>query len=200
MSSIHRSRRRVLRRSPMADEINEFAASYDWPVVYEAQPSKSKGYEVNWGITPSLVLGYLESNISNDCCVVAVGTEAEAAELVIERIDEELAAEIEPVDSLLATIQAGASGDARVLARGLVRAGFGAPLECHPEFFNAFSAAVREHPEPRVRDIAIASLVFMEWPEFKPVLAEVVVSEPDLQIRERATSVLAAYDASGLQG
>ncbi|MFF1355521.1 HEAT repeat domain-containing protein [Streptomyces sp. NPDC058297] len=182
----------------MADEINELAQSYGWPVVYEADRDfdKGKGREVNWGVTEQVVLGYLESHISNDCCIVAVGNSLELPERVVRQMDDDLEGEIESVADLLRAIQD--EEDPRRLAQSLVRAGFGAPREFDQGFFDAFAKASREHDDYRVRDIAISSLVYMEWPEFKPLLEEIREHDPEDQVRARAAIVLRAYEAAGM--
>lgn len=195
---VYRTRRRLLLHCPMVEEVNELAQSYGWPAVYEADRDmeKGRGVEVNWGVTRQVVLGYLESHISNDCCIVAVGKDPELAERVIRQMDDDLAGEIESVADLLTAIQD--ESDPRQLARSLVRAGFGAPREFDQSFFDAFVKAARNHAEYRVRDIAISSLVYMEWPEFRPVLEQIKERDPEEQVRARATIVLGAYDAAGM--
>lgn len=195
---VYRTRRRVLRHSPMADEINELAQSYGWPVVYEADRDfdRGTGREVNWGVTEQVVLGYLESHISNDCCLVGVGKDPELAERVVRQMDVDLEDEIESLVELLAAIQE--DEDPRRLAQSLVRAGFGAPREFDEEFFDAFAKAARENDEYRVRDIAISSLAYIEWPEFKPMLEEIKAHDPEEQVRARASMVLRAYEAAGM--
>ncbi|MER7506186.1 hypothetical protein AB0L05_35530 [Nonomuraea pusilla] len=182
----------------MADEINELAQSYGWPVVYEADRNfdRGKGREVNWGVTRDVVLGYLESHISNDCCIVAVGKDSELAERVIRHMDDDLEDEIESVAELLAAIQD--AEDPRDLAQSLVRAAFGAPREFDQEFFAAFAKAAREHGEYRVRDIAVSSVVYIEWPEFKPLLERIQARDSEEQVRARAAIVLHAYTAAGM--
>ncbi len=193
---VYRTRRRALRHSPMVDEINELAQSYGWPVVYEADRDfdRGKGREVNWGVTQQVVLGYLESHISNDCCLVAVGKDIELTERVIRQMDDDLEDEIESLAELLGAIQD--DEDPRRLAQSLVRAGFGAPREFNQDFFDAFTKAARENDEYRVRDIAISSLVYIEWPQFKPMLEEIKARDPEEQVRARATMVLRAYEAA----
>lgn len=195
---VYRTRRRVLRHSPMADEINELAQSYGWPIVYEADRNfdRGKGREMNWGVTREVVLGYLESHISNDCCIVAVGKDSELAERVIRQMDDDLEDEIESFAELLAALQD--DEDPRHLAQSLVRAGFGAPREFDQEFFATFAKAAREHDEYRVRDIAISSVVYIEWPEFRPLLEEIQAHDSEEQVRARAAIVLRAYKAVGM--
>ncbi|MFI7134149.1 hypothetical protein ACIBQ1_51375 [Nonomuraea sp. NPDC050153] len=182
----------------MADEINELAQSYGWPVVYEADRNfdRGKGREVNWGVTREAVLGYLESHISNDCCIVAVGKDSELAERVIRQMDDDLGDEIESFAELLAAIQD--DEDPRHLAQSLVRAGFGAPREFDQEFFATFAKAAREHDEYRVRDIAISSIVYIEWPEFRLLLEEIQAHDSEERVRARAAIVLHAYKAVGM--
>ncbi|MEI8408935.1 MULTISPECIES: hypothetical protein [unclassified Kribbella] len=195
---VYRTRRRVLQRCPVDDEIDDLAQSYGWPVVYDADRDfdRGRGREVNWGVTSDSVLGYLESHISNDCCLVGVGKDPGQAEEIIARVEADLAGEIESVDGLLAVLQD--EDDPRLLARGLVRAGFGAPREFDRVFFDAFAAAACHHPVYQVRDIAISSMVYIEWPEFAPLLERIKAEEPDEQVRARATMVHSAYQAAGL--
>ncbi|MEU6224207.1 hypothetical protein [Streptomyces sp. NPDC047042] len=182
----------------MADEINELAQSYGWPVVYEADRDfdKAKGREVNWGVTKQVVLGYLESHISNDCCIVAVGHDPELAERVMRQMDDDLQDEIEDVSDLLRAITS--EDNPQRLAQALVRVGFGAPRDFDQEFFEAFRKAARQNDEYRVRDIAVSSIAYVEWREFKPLLIEIKADDPEEQVRARAAIVLRAYEAAGM--
>ncbi|MFF0623139.1 hypothetical protein [Streptomyces sp. NPDC004296] len=180
----------------MSEDIDLLAHGHGWPIAYSREKDfeRGRGVEVNWEVRERLMLGYLESHIANVCCVVAVGHDPEEAERLIADVETKLPNRVIDTTDILLGIQD--DSDPRKLAKSLVQAGFGAPITFDEQFFKAFEEASTAHPIHNVRSIAITSIAYVEWPEFIPVLRTIESTDPNENVRARATLVRRAYEAA----
>jgi len=200
MSRIYRTRRRVFRESPMEQDVRIYAESRNWPLEGSVprDVSAAVDHEVQWRVTESVVFDSLEAYLTGDSCILALSMDMPQAEALMEIVDSGFEGIIYEEDELLDKIEI--SADPQRLARALVCAGLGAPLSFDQEFFDLIVHHATSSAEFRIREIAIYSMVYMEWPEFLPVLREIRANDPEMRVRDRAQVLLDAYQAAGIGG
>jgi hypothetical protein len=184
----------------MEDRVAAFAESLHWTMTYDVPRNleTATDHEVTWEVEDGLALDYLESYLTGDCCVLALGENLDDAERLMESIESDFEESIFELGELLDGVDHARSGPD--LARSLIRAGLGAPLGYDEEFFATFVREASADSEPRIREFALCSMVYTEWPQFVPVLKEIKSNDLEERVRDRAAIVLKAYDAAGLGG
>ncbi|MET9108858.1 hypothetical protein [Streptomyces zhihengii] len=180
----------------MSEDIDLLAHGHGWEVVFAQDKDfeKERGAEVNWKIREDAVLGYLESYLTDVCCFVVMGSEPEFIDTTAQEVELKLPGKVLTVGELLDNMQR--ATDPRALARALVESGFGAPVTFDADFFHVFEEACTQHPIHNVRSIAIASIAYVEWPEFLPLLRSVEATDTHESVRARAAHVRRAYEAA----
>jgi hypothetical protein len=199
MERPRRTRRRVLREFVSESDILAYSISRGW-VGGQSAPrdvTAAIDHEVQWPVANELVFAYLESYLTNDGCIVAMGPDAVRAEGLMQGVEADLEAQIFGERELLDRIE---TDDLASMGRALIQAGLGAPLVYDQSFFDSISVKATSHTEFRIREIAICSTVYMEWPEFVPLLRSIMNNDEEERVRVRAQIVLNAYIAAGLGG
>lgn len=194
MTRILRTQRRVLRIFPFAEEAGAVASSQGWVKTYDVprDADLSRPREITWQVEPGLGFGYLESYLSKDCCFFGLGEDADASDRMIAGIADEFRADIYGEDELVEAVTTG--GSPAQLARAVVRAGLGAPLEYDPEFADPIAAVATNHDEQRVRYVAVHTMLYTEWPQFAPLLRRIVHHDPSDTVRGMAERVLRVFE------
>jgi hypothetical protein len=200
MPRMRRTRRRVLRGSPMEQDFAIYVESRGWPEERSVprDVSAAVDHEVLWRATEGVLFDYLEAYLTGDACVLGLSLDLQRAEKIMESVESDFEGIIFEQDELLDRIEMSASP--QELARALIRAGLGAPLRYDKEFFDLIVGHATSHSESRIREIAICSMVYTEWPEFLPVLRRIVTSDPETRVRDRAQILLTAYRSAGIGG
>jgi hypothetical protein len=152
-------------------------------------------------VDDGLTFDYLESYLSNDGCISGVGNDEIKAERLMEEAESVLELLLYSESDLLDNIDvASDSGDMPGLGRALIRAGLGAPLRYDREFFDLIVANATSHPNFHIRIIAICSMLYAEWPEFAPILRDIIRGDSEERVQDRAQIVLNVYIAAGIDG
>ena len=197
MTTFLRTRRRVLRASIDEGDIEVYATSRRW-TEGESAPrdvDSAVDHEVQWRVADELVFAYLESYLTNDGCILAIGSDAIQAERLMQEVESDLAAQIFGEGELLDRIE---TDDLPSMGRALVQAGLGAPLGYDQAFFDSISVKATSHSEFRIREIAVFSMSYTEWPEFVPLLRNIMNNDQEKRVRFRAQIVFNGYIAAGL--
>lgn len=195
-----RTRRRVLRESVTENDIETYAEASNWPRGKSTSRDIDSAidHEVQWHVPDGILFDYLESYLTNDGCILAIGSDAVRAERIMLRVESDLEMLIFEEGELLDRIDM--ADDLPDMGRALIRAGLGAPLSYNSEFFEVISANATSHSEFRIREIAVCSMIYTEWPEFIPVLRNIMNDDQEERVRVRAQIVLNAYRAAGMGG
>jgi hypothetical protein len=200
MARRYRTRRRVLRDSPMERDFSIYVGSRNWAHERSVprDVSAAVDHEVLWRATESVLFDYLEAYLSGDACILGLSADLTQAESLMKIVESDFEGMIYELDELLDRIEI--SADPQELARALIRAGLGAPLTFNQEFFDLMVHHATSNTEFRIREIAIYSMVYMEWPEFLPVLRRISADDPEMRVRDRAQILLDAYREAGIGG
>jgi len=198
MAKYPTSRRLVLKHCPAREEASRMADQHGWTKYSEMpiEEGESDSVEVLWRVRPGLAFFYVENYLSDDCAVGLIWSEPP-----VDSEGEELLREIEQgvdvwsVNELLGAIDT-AESDVE-LARALMRAALGAPVDFDPRFLERISRAL-SHPEPMVRETAVAAMMYPAWPQFRPVLRKVAQEDPSERVLARAMTILESYDRVGV--
>jgi hypothetical protein len=152
---------------------------------------------VQWHVADDLVFDYLESYLTTDGCILAIGPDAVQAERLMQEVESDLAAQIFGEAELISRID---TDDLPSIGRALVQAGLGAPLRYDQAFFDSISAKATSYPEFRIRETAVFSMAYTEWPEFVPLLRNILNNDQEERVRLRAQIVFDGYIGAGLGG
>jgi len=184
----------------MERDFEIYAESRSWPQERSVprDASAAVDHEVLWRATEGGLFDYLEAYLTGDACILGLSEDLAQAESLIETVESDFDGMIYEEGELLDRIEM--SADPQELARTLIRAGLGAPLTFDQEFFDLIVDHATSNPEFRIREIAIYSMVYMEWPEFMPVLRRISVDDPEMRVRDRAQILLDAYRNAGIGG
>ncbi|MDR7275504.1 hypothetical protein [Catenuloplanes atrovinosus] len=157
-----------------------------------ADPENGVRFQELFGVAPDLVIHYVEDDLTDDNAVF-VTSSPETAQLA-----DDLAAmfvdELEhwSLDELARAVDE--ASDPHEFAAALARAALGAPPTAHEPLFRRFRAGLR-HSDPEVRNTAVFLTSRIGWPEFRLDLAEIAAGDESPALRERARTILQAYDA-----
>ena len=196
-----RSRRRVLREGTTEEYIEEYSESCRWEkwASVARDIDSARDHEVQWRVGDGLMFDYLESYLSNDGCILGIANDEIEAERLMRDADSVFELLIYDESDLLGNIDVGNdSSDLRGLGKALIRAGLGAPLRYDREFFDLIAGHATSHPNLQMRTIAICSMIYTEWPEFAQILRNIIRSDSEERVRNRAQIVLNAYIAAGI--
>lgn len=196
-----RTRRRVLREGITEDYVEEYADSNQWERLASVPRDidSAKDHEVQWRVNDDLTFDYLESYLTNDGCFLGIGNDERNAERLMREADSVFELVIYSEDDLLSNIEAASdTADLGGLGKSLIRAGLGAPLQHDREFFDLIVANATSYPDHRIRQFAICSMIYAEWPEFVPILRNIILDDREEAVRDRAQIVLNAYIAAGV--
>ena len=173
------------------------AESEGWPQIakYSRDVDSARDYEVVWQVE-SATVHYLESYLTGDCAAVGIGADIDSAEIPLRMLDRILPGAAYEQDELLDRVEM--ETEDRELAGSLIRAGLGAPLSSDDDYFEVMTRFSTEHPNPRIRQFALCGIVYIEWPEFVPLLRRISTDDPAESVRTRAAVVLDAYRAAGM--
>jgi hypothetical protein len=197
---MRRTRRRVLRECPLEQDFEIYTQSRNWPKERSVprDVSSAVDHEVLWRASEGVLFDYLEAYLTGDCCILGLSTDLAQAEKLMEGVESDFEGLIFEIGELLDRVEM--SDNPQELARALIRAGLGAPTDYDQEFFELMVNYATSHSEFRIREFAICSMVYMEWPEFVPILRKIAVTDPEPRVRDRAQILLSAYRAAGIGG
>ncbi|GAB7045622.1 hypothetical protein [Catenuloplanes indicus] len=187
----------VLRAESPGDAMNEILDQIGVGAGDEiaADPENGIRYQELFGVAPDLVIHYVEDDLTDDYAVFVTSspdTARQADELASVFTDQ---LEHWTLDELARAIDD--ASDPREFAAALARAALGAPPVAHEALFRRFQAGLR-HSDPEVRNTAVFLTSRIGWPEFRLDLAEIAAGDESPALRERARTILQAYDAIGL--
>lgn len=193
MAQVFRTERRVLKTYPFEDEANEIAVEQGWIKNHDVprDSEKSQAREITWHVADGLSFGYLESYLSKDCCILAIGESLDEADGLIGGIAAELEDIIYSEEELLEGVRD--AQNASALARAIVRAGLGAPVEFSREFYSIFESILTSHDDSRVREIALHSMLYLEWPSLDSLIERSMRDDPAERVRSMAFRVRESY-------
>jgi hypothetical protein len=158
-------------------------------------------HRVQWRVDDELTFDYLENYLTSDGCYSGMGNDEIKAERLMGDADSVFELVIYSEGDLIDNIEAASdSADLAGLGKALIRAGLGAPLRYDREFFDLITVNATSYSDYRIRQFAINSMIYTEWLEFMPVLRNIITSDPEEIVRDRAQIVLNAYIAAGLGG
>lgn len=201
MARLMRTRRRVLREGITGDYVEEFADSRGWERAASVPRDivSATDHHIQWRIDDELTFDYLESYLTNDGCFLALGHDETKTERFMREAESVFELVIYSEGDLLDNIEAASDAiDLAGLGKALIRAGLGAPLRYGREFFGLIVGNATSYPDHRIRQFAICSMVYAEWPEFVPILRNIITSDREESVRDRAQIVLNAYIAAGV--
>lgn len=74
-----------------------------------------------------------------------------------------------------------------------------APRDFDQRFFDVIRKGMA-HPDPSIRRTSLLSFGYVGWREFRPVLLDLIRSDPDADVREEAQLALDAAEQCGWKG
>ncbi|MEU6253124.1 HEAT repeat domain-containing protein [Streptomyces sp. NPDC047043] len=192
-STHHRSDRLVLGRSPQDEAVEELAEEQGWQRVEEVTEDGAR--QILWAVGPGTSLTYAEDPVSHNAYAVLVSEDKETFEETLDVVLDELMP-WQP-RALLSSIEQ--AEDALARARAVIRAGLGAPDRYDEHFFTRIREAF-ESSDRWVREAAVWATAYSPWPQYRPLLEATVRNDPEEKLRADAASILAGFDAQGVQG
>jgi hypothetical protein len=81
--------------------------------------------------------------------------------------------------------------------KAVAHLGVASPQDFDPKFFELLQAAFSD-PDPEVRRTAVWCIGYSSWREFRPILEQLVASDPVESIREQAGYMLESYKQHGI--
>jgi hypothetical protein len=183
--------RYILRGYPGLDSVEGYVQEKGWSLISEAKEDQAHGvkHQVVWLTSTTITLHYEEDYISRQSYVYLAGDDFDALPMLVADLTESL----QPWSrtELLKAIRAARTGPE--LARAVLRAGLGAPMEFDQEFFDAISACMLADEIP-LREAGILAAGASPWPQFRPALERIAAEDPETEVREMAQAALRAFD------
>lgn len=194
---VFRSRRHIFRKREAERLVRQFAAALNWSVVAE-RPSNLQtmiARAVIWEIIPGLTVGYYDDPLPEASCVAVHSVRDPAEVHEFETIFKQNFDFLQDSDLFTALSESKPGESGHVLA--LVRLGFGAPQGFDRRYFDSISSAARD-VRSSVRIAALNAIIYTEWPQFRPIVQQIVASDSDEAARNLASQIISAFDRMGL--
>ncbi|MFE7588074.1 hypothetical protein ACFU6K_01650 [Kitasatospora sp. NPDC057512] len=189
------SRRRVLRPGPGEAEVEAFCAAHAWPRVGEGwlDPEAKWEYKITWSCGPAVKIHYVEDELAGQRYVQTSGSNLQILEHYARIAEEEL-----PVWNLEDLVEQADLAE-NPIRRGLalIRLGVGAPTRIDSDVFARIAAGL-EDAAKEVRDMSILASLYAAYPSLRPLLESVSENDEVQDLRDRARSILAAFDNMGV--
>ena len=189
-----RTRRVVLSEHPGLLSLTGYARLHDWQLIAETpagQPKIAPRELIFKAGRTSLEVHYCEDDITGNSYVFATGATRRVADALIGMIERDLP--VHTADGLLEAFDQASGFDD--LGSLLIKLTLAAPAE----FDAGIADRVRrclQHPDERLRALAVWATSYTPWPEYQQLLREVAAEDASRDVRSRAARMLAAFDAA----
>ncbi|TVT52606.1 hypothetical protein FNH05_12695 [Amycolatopsis rhizosphaerae] len=180
-------RRLALRQLPGWEPVNAVARAAQWQLVASNAGGGDEDYKrtVTWGVAPEFWVCYLEDRITDVSVLVVFGADREAVDTLADRLSRLL-----PVWSREEILEPfGEDLTPQDRARGLMRLALFGSDEFDPEIFVRIEAAAR-HRDPRIRNAAMWTTVYLAWPQAQELLRRIADEDPDPRLTASARRLL----------
>jgi len=186
----YRSQSLVFRKGKAKNEVEHFAAAMDWPLRGEvaADPDRGTPYELQWSAGPALVMHYTEDDLSNTGYLVITGQRDDATQATAKVAERHL--KFSSFDELLQ--EAGRASGTAERCRALIRVAIGAPRVFDRRLFDIIQNSLHDE-NPDIREAALWATSYPAWPQFRKLLENVAVHDPDHRIRDTAQGIAEAF-------
>ncbi|MFI1255246.1 hypothetical protein ACH4U6_15835 [Streptomyces netropsis] len=193
---LHQSRRYVLRSEVSADDIDDFALAWGWPLVHETPRDRDEQVDgqLIWQGLPDVALHFIVDATSGVAYVVFTGDGRSSVEPFEQQFVDQVP--LWGLDELFRAFDE--AEDARTRAQHVLRMGLAAPPEFDEGVFRRISETVA-NSEPKVRYAGLWATTYTGYQRFVPVIRRVSLEDPEDYVRSRALSIVKAFEAEGSQ-
>lgn len=191
----YRSRRLVLRHPSAEVDVTKFAEELNWPLLGEIPEDSAReiSREVFWSADQDLVLHYVEDDVSRNNCVLVSGTVRSSVDHIVQRLVTHL--DTWGLDELIESIDE-CSGLTE-LFDAVLRAALGSPVRYDEGFFLRIKEVILD-PLPQLRKAGVMATSYSAWPEYLPLLEQVVRNETDAVVKRDAELMLVRFRKAGV--
>jgi hypothetical protein len=190
----YQTRRYVMRPETSWEDAKPFAEAFNWSLASSTARDRDEGVDgqVIWQGDDVAALHYIEDAPSGIGYFVLTGEQ----ERTVEALAAQAAEMLKPwtLDDIFADFDDAA--DAQERAQRILRVGLAAPSEFHQGVFDRIKNMLSDS-DPRVRYAALWATTYAGYPEFVPLIEDVVASDPEDWVRDHAEAVLSAYGSEG---
>ncbi|MFJ6598613.1 hypothetical protein ACIQPP_49250 [Streptomyces violaceusniger] len=203
---VHQTRRYVLRPDTTADDVDEYAQVYGWPVVHQNDRDRenqvdgqiiwaTEGHPLRERHLGALALHYIVDATSGIGYIVVTGEDqgfADSLALAAARYlntwtVKELYREYDEADAV------------RAVGQSVLRLGLAAPPDFDEGVFGRIADAMSRR-DPAIRYSALWGASYTGYWQFVEPIRELAEGEPEDWIRDRARSVIDAFESAREEG
>ncbi|MGP3988683.1 hypothetical protein [Streptomyces sp. 3N207] len=203
---VHQTRRYVLRPDTTADDVEDYAQVYGWPVVHQNDRDRENQVDgqIVWAAEGNplwerhlgaLALHYIVDATAGIGYIVVTGEDQDYSDSLAMAVArylnawtvEELYREYDEADTV------------RTVGQSVLRLGLAAPPEFDGGVFDRITDAMSSG-DPAIRYSALWGSSYTGYWQFVEPLCELVEHEPEDWIRRRAQSVIDAFDSARKEG
>ena len=185
--------RMALRDSADRQVVTMLTSAAEWPLVETNEHEESAAYMTfrTWAPSSGLWLSYLEDVTTQATVLIAFGDDEDHVADLARRVSAFV--EVVPRTELMAEPVSDADPQKRIPS--VVRMALAAHAEFDAELF-AILTEVAHDADPHVRNAAVWSTTYLEWPQSLTLLAEVADQDPDERVRQSAQDLLKDFQSS----
>ncbi|WP_326692079.1 hypothetical protein OIE63_36350 [Streptomyces sp. NBC_01795] len=205
-AALHRTRRYVLRPDTTADDVDDYAQVNGWPVVHQNDRDRESqvdgqiiwateghplwdrhlgGYALHYIVDATAGIGYIV--VSGEDQEYADSLALAAAMYLNTWTVEELYREYDEADAM------------RAVGQSVLRLGLAAPPEFDEGVFDRITDAMASK-DPAIRYSALWGASYTGYWHFVEPIRELTEDEPEDWIRQRAQSVIGAFESAREEG